>query len=944
MASRIDKRFCCLRNVLSFLLLCCFHIEALSQETILKFFKPVIDSSVYHKWPIAELPRSCLSNDGKYVQYVITNKPFGGHTLVIQSVTGKWKMEVPNASIGSFTSDSRIIVFKQADDRLAIVTLGSSYIKHFADVRSFRLSASGNWLAFQTTGKTQLTLENLSTSRQYSFWAVSDYVFSELGDVLVLQEKIDDEQYAVQYLALPKMQIKTIWTGNKPTGFCIDKEAAQLIFFSKQYADNHSITQLWHYRFGSDTAKLLIDDLSKDIDAGLVIDQNFSCKFSNDGEGIFFGLKSRQNKEAAEDALQVDIWSYHDSKLQSQQLKDNAIKTYLAKVRISDKRIIRLQYEDEDIGNTYFNFEEGESNDDFLLVINRKGHEFEWNWNKDARSTVYVVSTNDGSRKVISNNVPSVPSILSYILSPTGKYVIFFDLEKDDYLSYCISSGISVNLTKGIKATWSQNDLYDCPVPFFLYNLSVAGWLEKDSGVLIYDQSDIWLFDPAGVRSPNNLTMSYGKKHDLMFTLATDYSTKPIGKSERIVLNAFNRINKDNGYYEITMGEKKGPKKLTMGPYTYNGSDGLEVSRFMPIKASGADCYIIRRMSATDSENFFVTKDFKNFSPVSDNYPEKKYNWLTSELVTWKSLEGRAVQGILYKPENFDSTKRYPLIFHCYERFSETLNAFHLPGPSDARINIPFFVSNGYLVFVPDIHYKIGEPGRSALSSILSAAMHLKTKRWIDAKSMGIHGHSFGGFETNYIVTHTDLFAAAMSSAGMSDFISCYGSVIGDGSSRQRQYELYRDRIGASLWQNTDLYLRNSPVLRADKVNTPLLMMNNKADGDVPFAQGVEMFTALRRLGKKVWMLQYDGENHSAGGRAAEDLTIRTKQFFDHFLKDSLPPKWMTRGVPAKLKGIDDGLELDDEIKTPGQGLLTEEEKKKVETLKHRKPSTITVE
>jgi dipeptidyl aminopeptidase/acylaminoacyl peptidase len=156
-----------------------------------------------------------------------------------------------------------------------------------------------------------------------------------------------------------------------------------------------------------------------------------------------------------------------------------------------------------------------------------------------------------------------------------------------------------------------------------------------------------------------------------------------------------------------------------------------------------------------------------------------------------------------------------------------------------------------------------------------------------------------------------------MASSGMSDFISAYGSVIGNGTSRQRQYELYRDRIGATLWERPDLYIENSPVLKADKVTTPLLMMNNKADSDVPFPQGVEMFTALRRLGKKAWMLQYDGEDHMVFDNAAQDLTIRMTQFFDHYLKGAPAPRWMTEGVPARVKGIDSGLELDTSGRQP---------------------------
>ncbi|GGB24038.1 hypothetical protein GCM10011511_54930 [Puia dinghuensis] len=317
-------------------------------------------------------------------------------------------------------------------------------------------------------------------------------------------------------------------------------------------------------------------------------------------------------------------------------------------------------------------------------------------------------------------------------------------------------------------------------------------------------------------------------------------------------------------------------------------------------------------MTAEQSMNLFLTTDFSHYTRISNIFPERNFNWLTTELVTWKTFDGTIDQGILYKPENFDPHKKYPMLIHYYERKSDNLHNFIRPEPSNSELNIPFFVSHGYLVFTPDIHYKVGRPGKSAYNAIVSGALYLASRSYVDDKKMGLQGFSFGGFETNYVITHSHLFAAAMSVSGMSDFISAYGSIIYDGTSRQRQYELYRDRMGTTPWQRPDLYIENSPVLRADKVTTPLLMMANTEDANVPVQQGIEFFTALRRLGKKVWMLQYDGENHNLAGQLAKkDLTERMFQFFNYYLKGEPAPKWMTKGIPAALKGIDTGLEFD---------------------------------
>jgi dipeptidyl aminopeptidase/acylaminoacyl peptidase len=481
--------------------------------------------------------------------------------------------------------------------------------------------------------------------------------------------------------------------------------------------------------------------------------------------------------------------------------------------------------------------------------------------------------------------------------------------------------------------------------------LEMGTWLENEKGVILFDRYDMWLVDPDGIKSPINLTNGYGQKNKIAFRLPELYWNKFISANARIIVKAFNRKNKEEGFYYIDMNRLKGnPQILSMGPYNYEIPDNSFNSA--RLNSSDLQRLLVRRESATQSPNYFLTSDFKTFTPVTDVYPERSYNWLTSELHTWKSLNGETLQGILYKPQNFDPKKKYPVIFHYYESKSDLLNKYLEPAAITDHLNIPWFVSNGYLVFTPDIHYRIGKTGESALNAVVSAAHYLAKFPWVDSKKMGLQGQSFGGYETNYIVTHSNLFAAAMSSAGVSDFVSDYDGISHGGRSRQSTYESGQNRIGATLWERPDLYIQNSPIFNAPKVTTPILMMNNKIDGAVPFSQGVEFFTALRRLGKRAWMLQYDCGDHVLFKKEdALQHTIRITQFFDHYLKDSAPPKWMLYGIPAKDKGIDDGLQLVYEKDKNGKwltpkegGLLTDGEKKKVEALKHRKPVTLSIQ
>ncbi|MDX1938479.1 MAG: prolyl oligopeptidase family serine peptidase, partial [Flavihumibacter sp.] len=319
--------------------------------------------------------------------------------------------------------------------------------------------------------------------------------------------------------------------------------------------------------------------------------------------------------------------------------------------------------------------------------------------------------------------------------------------------------------------------------------------------------------------------------------------------------------------------------------------------------------------SPSSSYNMAVSNSTDNpagqYTVLSQLNPQQNnYNWFTVELHKWKMLDGKESEGLLYKPENFDPNKKYPIIFYFYERDADTRYSYRAPAPSASTINIPWFTSNGYLVFDPNIYYKTAQPGDDAYNSVVSAARHLAKMPFVDSTKMAIQGQSWGGYQVAYLVTKTKLFAAAGAGAPVANMTSAYGGIRwGTGISRQFQYEKSQSRIGATLWEKPEAYIKNSPLFKADKVTTPLLIMHNDKDGAVPWYQGIEYFTALRRLNKKVWLLQYNDEDHNlVERRNRKDLSIRLGQFFDHYLKGAAAPRWMTEGVPAALKGIDWGI------------------------------------
>ncbi|TAL47786.1 MAG: S9 family peptidase, partial [Chitinophagaceae bacterium] len=315
-----------------------------------------------------------------------------------------------------------------------------------------------------------------------------------------------------------------------------------------------------------------------------------------------------------------------------------------------------------------------------------------------------------------------------------------------------------------------------------------------------------------------------------------------------------------------------------------------------------------------ESPNIFINYRLRDETKLSSLNPQQKdYNWGTAELFKWKAYTGKETEGIVYKPEDFDTKKKYPLICYFYETLSDGLYNYIPPAPTPSRLNISFFVSRGYIVLVPDIHYGTGHPARDAYNHIVSGARALVKKGFIDSTRIGIQGQSWGGIQVAQLVTMTNLFKAAWAGAPVANMTSAYGGIRWEsGLNRQFQYEKSQSRIGATLWEKPQLYIENSPLFNLPKVKTPLVIMSNDADGAVPWYQGIELFTAMRRLGKKVWMLSYNGEAHNlVERRNRKDIQIREQQYFDWLLKDERPAKWITEGVPAVKKGKDWGLEVE---------------------------------
>ncbi len=759
--------------------------------------------------------------------------------------------------------------------------------------------------AGSATDGTELVLRNLLTGKTRSFKMVSEYVMDKLGTSIVIETtknaKDSNSKALVLVHQLSSARTDTVMRAfNDAKNYVFDEEGKQLAFVAERDSSSKALQKyfkLWQYTAGSDTAVVRVDKNTVGMPIGFTVSDNSLIRFSKNGKKLFFGNAPVQPVKDTTlvdfELARLDVWHYKDDYLQPQQLKQLAQenrRSYLAVAHAGANEIVQLGAEDaEEVGLV------NEGNADWVLAESTKGNRTSLQWEGRVKSLAYVVNTATGKRTAIKNN-----GYGNYQASPAGNYVYWYDPELKDYFTYNVSNGAIKNISNKVKVALydTENDVPDFPSP-----AGTIGWTNADAYFLVKDEFDLWQLDPAAVEAPVNVTNGFGRKNKIDFDyVRLDAEKRFIEPGENMLLRALNKTNKDGGFFTKTFGSAGDPEKLSMG-------------KFAPAqvqKAKNAAAFLLQKQTVESSDLFYGNiADAKQVTSLADQ--QKDYNWLTSELVRWKMFDGKMSEGLLFKPENFDPKKKYPVIFYFYERNADGLNNYRTPAPSASTINIAYFVSNGYLVFDPNIYYKTGEPGPSAYNSVVSAAKHLAKMPFVDSTNMAIQGQSWGGYQVAYLITRTNMFKAAGAGAPVANMTSAYGGIRwGAGINRQFQYEKTQSRIGATLWQKPDLYIKNSPLFTADKIQTPLLIMHNDADGSVPWYQGIELFTAMKRLGKKVWLLQYNGEDHNLVERKnRKDLSVRLSQFFDYYLKDAKPASWIKDGLPAVNKGRDWGLKID---------------------------------
>ena len=501
-------------------------------------------------------------------------------------------------------------------------------------------------------------------------------------------------------------------------------------------------------------------------------------------------------------------------------------------------------------------------------------------------SDFYIVDIKTGKKSLITEKLSSYSHVK---LSESGRYAAYY--KDQDIWAFDRKTNKTINLSNTLNNNFANED-HDRPskVPGY----GIAGWLADDKGVLVYDKFDIWLLR-LKQKNAKCLTCDLGRPNALQFRVVDlDEEQDFFNKDETLLLTSYNDERKNYGFYQLNLETGKLTKQRE------------ENKKFKFIaKAKEANKLLFTREDFQEFPDLWVS-DFNTASgkKLTKVNPQKdEFLWGEPQLVEWRSAMGVKHQGVLIKPANYIEGQKYPVVVYYYRRFSQRLYEFN-PMKVNHRPNFPYYTSNGYAVFLPDVHFEIGTPGHSTNKSIIPGVQKIIDMGIADENAIGLHGHSWSGYQTLHAITQTDIFAAAVSGAPVSNMTSAYSGIrLGTGLARQFQYETGQSRIGASMFERRDLYIENSPVFFADRINTPLLMQFGDIDDAVPWQQGVEMYLAMRRLDKNVILLQYEGEPHHLKKYPNKvDYTIKMKQYFDHYLKGAPAAKWMLEGEAYREK------------------------------------------
>jgi dipeptidyl aminopeptidase/acylaminoacyl peptidase len=800
---------------------------------------------------------------------------------------------------------------------LALINLDSGTFQYFDNIGNFKFSEDSKWIVFASAKEkssdnkkikikgNDIILRHLETGAELPIKDVTEYAFDTLANyfVYVIADP-EGKRNGLYYIKLQGLFNFPQQIINKEkthySNLTWNNNENILAFISaKENKDNEADTcALMYWDSRRKELKTILDtkDSSENaIPKGWFLPFKNELKWTKDGFRLFFGLKplrdtldkapnikyTDSNYYAIDTILKerdLDLWHWNDPRIKTHEKtwwNSNKDRVFQSVYHLDAEKWVQLaNLEMPDVQFT--------DNPNSTLGFDELPYLKAATWSGGFQD-VYFVDLMTGSKKLVVKSLNE-----NARLSPNANFVVYF--KDKHWYSYNTKSDSTVNLTSVITTLPFYDTEFDEPSDPPSYGF--GGWIENDAGMLLYDKYDIWKFFSMG-EGYLNMTAADGRLNKRIYRVINlDPDKKFFQNREDILVSGYNDVSKTSGLFRINLS--------ILGPETViNETNKISVIS----KAKGKYKLLFNKQTYTMFPDLWVSDSTFSFQfQVSNVHPElKDYNFGVTEQIYWVNEAGDSLSGWVIKPENMEKGKKYPMLVYFYDRFSNYYNNFFIP-KMNHRPCYPIYTGKGYVIFHPDIKYRAGNPGLQATDCIVSGVKEVLKQAYVDSTKIGIQGHSWGGYQTAFIVTQTNMFAAAVAGAPVGNMTSAYSGIRwGTGLARQFQYEKFQSRIGGTLWDSLDNYLRNSPVFSADKIKTPFMLMFGDEDWAVPWEQGIEIYLAMRRLNKQCIFLQYRNEPHWPEKYPNKlDYSVKMMEFYDHYLLGAPAPEWLIKGMEYK--------------------------------------------
>jgi dipeptidyl aminopeptidase/acylaminoacyl peptidase len=484
-------------------------------------------------------------------------------------------------------------------------------------------------------------------------------------------------------------------------------------------------------------------------------------------------------------------------------------------------------------------------------------------------------------------------SFYSHSLSPDGKHIAVTILIRRPVIAHLVPSYIKLEIypTNGGNPRTVLNDkIYTTPFSWSPDSRSIAYVDEEKLRIYDLDTDSTKSYGTEKIRITGNPVWHPDGNH-ILCSVGKDYYVYNKKRGEALLLKTgISQVKTESFWhpggkalYIKAIDDQMGSQSIHKVDWRKGISEQILAGSWLLSQlALIKNRLFFTLQNQSTPENIWIfdleTQEKKPITEVNKKMADRTFG--QSEIVHWKSLAGDPLKGVLIYPVGYVQAHKYPVVFWVYERFSHNLHRFF-----SHVYNLQILANQGYAVFMPDIKFTSGETARSFKDSVVPAMDKLESIG-IANGNFGIMGRSFGGFATNIIITRTNRFKAAVTSCGITDWVSKNAM---QGVFWRRGDQIGQGRLGGNLWEVRENYIKNSPVFHLDKVETPLLILHGTVDRNVHFSQAEEMYYGLRDLKKTAILVAYPGETH-LGWDAEQWVHIdqwqRILAWFDKYLKD----------------------------------------------------------